>query len=166
MKVGIAFEVPEHSENVPVGWHAFTGHIIFGVKMDFTRKVRWALDGHKTAEPKISIYSGVVSTESARIALTYAALNGVDVTAADIRNAYLQAPSCQRDYIFCGPEFGLENVEKIPLIRRALYGGNIDGRYFRNHLRSCMHHLGFKSCKADPDVWMRAAKKKYGTEYW
>ena len=29
-----------------------------------------------------------------------------------------------------------------------------------------MHHLGFESRKADPDVCMRAAKKKDGTEYW
>ena len=29
-----------------------------------------------------------------------------------------------------------------------------------------MHHLGSESCKADPDLWMRAAKKKDGTEYW
>eukprot|EP00957_Ditylum_brightwellii_P192087 14622560-Ditylum_brightwellii.AAC.1 len=67
--------------------------------MDFTRKARWVLDGHKTAAPDGSTYAGVVSRESVRIALTYAALNGLGVTAADIRNAYLQAPSSQKDYI-------------------------------------------------------------------
>ena len=61
MNVGIAFQVLEHSENVPVGWHVVTRHIIFDVKMDFTRKAIWLLDGHKTAEPKISTYAGVVS---------------------------------------------------------------------------------------------------------
>ena len=93
MNVGIAFEVLEDTDNMPVGWKLVTGHIIFDVKMDFTRKARWVLDGHKTAEPIISTYAGVVSRESVRIALTYAALNGVDVIAADIRNAYIQAPS-------------------------------------------------------------------------
>jgi len=29
-----------------------------------------------------------------------------------------------------------------------------------------MTHLGFTSCKADPDVWMRSAMKDDGTEYW
>ena len=58
-----------------------------------------------------------------RIAFTYAALNDLDVFAADIRNAYLQAPSSQKDYIICGPEFDLENVGKVALIHRALYGG-------------------------------------------
>jgi hypothetical protein len=63
-----------------------------------------------------------------------------------------------------GPEFGVENEGKVALIYRALYGGKSAGRDFRNHLRSCMHHIGFKSCPADPDVWMRSAIKSDGTE--
>ena len=73
-----------------------------------------------------------------RIALTYAALNKLDVFAANIRNAYLQAPSSQKDYIICGPEFGVENIGQTALIHRALYGGKAAGRDFRNHLCSCM----------------------------
>ena len=41
---------------------------------------------------------------SIRIALTDAALNGLDVVVAEIRNNYLQATSSQKDYIICGPE--------------------------------------------------------------
>ena len=78
--------------------------------MDFTRKARWVLDGHKTPDPIGSIYAGVVSRESVCIALTYAALNELDVFTADIRNAYLQALSSQKDYIICGPEFGVKNI--------------------------------------------------------
>ena len=68
------------------------------------------------------------------IVLTYAALNYLDVTFSDIRNAYLQAPSLQKDYIICGPEFWIENMVKKALIKRALYGDKSAGRYFRNHL--------------------------------
>ena len=57
----------------------------------------------------------------------------------------------------------VENEGKVALIHRALYGGKSAGRDFRNHLRSCMHHIGFKSCPADPDVWMRPAIKSDGT---
>ena len=142
---GIAFEVLSEGEKAPHGWHKVTGHMVFDVKMDFTRKARWVLDGHKTPDPIGSTYAGVVSRESVRIAFTYAALNDLDVCAADIRNAYLQAPSSQKDYIVCGPEFGLENVGKVALIHRALYGGKSAGRDFRNHLRSCMKHLDFTS---------------------
>ena len=61
---------------------------------------------------------------------------------------------------------GLENVGKVALIKRALYGGKSAGRDFWEHLRNCMEFLGFTSCKADPDVWMRAAVKSDGTEYY
>uniref|UniRef100_A0A7S2RAQ8 Uncharacterized protein n=1 Tax=Eucampia antarctica TaxID=49252 RepID=A0A7S2RAQ8_9STRA len=102
--------------------------------MDFNQKARCVLSGYKTPEPNVSTYACVVSGESVSIALTYAALNGVDGGAADILKAYLQAPSYQKDYIVCGPEFVLENVGKKALIRRALYGGKTAVRDFRNHL--------------------------------
>jgi len=165
-EVGVAFEVLAEDANAPIGWRKVTGHLVWDVKMDFTRKARWVLDGHKTPSPVGSTYAGVVSRESVRIAFTYAALNGLEVFAADIRNAYLQAPSSQKDYIICGPEFGLENVGRVALIHRALYGGKSAGRDFRNHLRGCMRHLDFVSCPADPDVWMRPAKRSDGSEYY
>ena len=118
----------------PAGWHLVTGHLVWDVKMDFTRKARWVLDGHKTADPIGSTYAGVVSRESIRIVFTYAALNDLDIFAADIKNAYLQAPSSQKDYIVCGPEFGIENVGKLTLIHQAIYGGKSAGKDFRNHL--------------------------------
>ncbi len=164
--VGIAFEILKHSDPTPVGWSKQSGHLIFDVKMSLDRKARWVLDGHRTPDPAGSTYAGVVSRESVRIAFTYAALNEIDVFAADIQTAYLQAPSSQKHYVICGVEFGLENVGKRALIRRALYGGKSAGRDFRNHLRECMSFLGFTSCLADPDVWMRPAKKANGDDYW
>ena len=135
--------------------------------MDFTRKARWVLDGHKYEAPTISSYAGVVSRESIRIALNYAALNDLDVFAADIQNAYLQAPSSVKHYITCGRDFGLENVGKRALIICALYGCKTAGRDFRNHLRACMKDiLNFKSCRADPDIWMRASIKDTDEEYY
>ena len=83
---------------------------------------------------------------------------------ADIRNAYLQSPTSQKHYIVCGPEFGMENVGKVAIMHRAVYGGKTSGRDFRNHIRSCMHFINFTSCPADPDVWMRPAIKSDGTK--
>ena len=157
--VGIAFEVLRAGEKAPPGWRKSSGHIIFDVKMDFTRKARWVKDGHRTPDPITSSYAGVVSRESVRIALTHAALHGIETLAADIRNAYLQAPSSEKDFIICGPEFGLENCGRVALIRRALYGGKVAGRDFWHHLRACMKQLGFVSSKADPDVWFRLSKR-------
>lgn len=104
VNIGIAFEVLEASRATPVGWSKVTGHMVFD------------MNGHRMPDVTGSTYAGVVSRESVRIALTYASLNGLQVCAADIRNAYLQAPSSQKDYVICGPEFGLENVGKRALI--------------------------------------------------
>ena len=107
------------------------------------------------------------SRESVRIAFTYAALNNIDICTVDILNAYLQAPSSEKYYIpKCGLEFGLKNVGKRAKIVRALYGGKSSGRDFPNHLRSCMTHLGFELCEADPDVWIRESTKTDGSRYY
>jgi hypothetical protein len=50
--IGIAFEVLEDGASAPKGWNKVIGHIIWGVKMDFERKARWVLDGHKQADPE------------------------------------------------------------------------------------------------------------------
>ena len=148
--VRVAFEILDEGTHAPHGWKRVTRHRIWDVKMDFIG----------------STYAGVVSRESVQIALTYAALNDPHGFAADIRNAYLQAPSSQKDYIICSPEFGVENIRQTALIHHALYGGKAAGRDFRNHLRSCMEFLNFKSCLADPDVWMRPAIKSDGNTYY
>jgi hypothetical protein len=150
--LNIAFEYLELGEKAPPGWFKATGHIVFDVKMDFTRKARWVKDGHKTPNSTTSSFAGVVSRESIRIGLTYAALLGLPVIGGDIQNTYLQAPSSEKHFIVCGPEFGTENVGRVALIRRALYGGKVAGRDFWYHLRECIGRLGFTSSRADPDV--------------
>ena len=61
----------------------------------------------------------------------------------------------------------LEYQGKVAIIKRALYGGKSAGADYWKHMRTCMDHLGFKPCKADPDLWMRpAVKPSDGSEYW
>ena len=162
----VAFEILEPNARPPPGWTRSSGHLIFDVKMDFTRKARWVKDGHRTPDAITPSYAGVVSRDSIRIALVYAKLLGLGICGGDIRNAFLQAPSSEKHYIVCGPEFGLEYVGRCALIRRALYGGKVAGADFWHHLRSCMNHLGFTSSRADPDVWFRRAKRTTGEEYY
>jgi hypothetical protein len=164
--VCVAFEILGPNMKAPPGWHKASGHLVFDVKMDFTRKARWVKDGHKTPDSATSSFAGVVSRDSIRIALTHAALLGLPVLGADIRNAYLQAPSSEKHFIICGPEFGIENEGRVALIHRALYGGKVAGRDFWHHLRDCMGQLGFTSSRADPDVWLRLSKRSTGEEYY
>ena len=111
--VGVAFEILPNGQKAPVGWSKASGHLIFDVKMDFTRKARWVKDGHCTPNPTTLMYAGVVSRESISIALTYAALHNIDVKVADIKNAYLQAPSSEKHFIICGTEFGLKMLARM-----------------------------------------------------
>ena len=62
---------------------------------------------------------------------------GLDICAANIQNAYIQAPTSEKHYVICGPEFGEHQGKKV-LIRRALYDGKSAGRDYWLHLRSCM----------------------------
>ena len=94
--VGVSFEVLKPGDKDPPGWKKASGHLIYDVKIDFTRKSRWVKDGNQIPNPKTSCYDGVVSCEIIQIALTYAALHKIYVKAADIQNAYLQAPSSEK----------------------------------------------------------------------
>ena len=80
-------------EHIPSGYKTSSGHIIWLVKMDFTRNAQWVKDVHNTLELIDSKYAGVVSRESVRIKITYAALHRTEVLAADIRNTYLKDPT-------------------------------------------------------------------------
>ena len=62
--IGVAFEILEEGQSVPTGWKKASGHLIWDVKMDFTRKAKWVLDGHKTPDPIGSTFTGMVSRES------------------------------------------------------------------------------------------------------
>ena len=93
-----------------------------------------------------------MSRESVRIALTYAAL--------------LQAPTSEKFWTECGPEFGSEEQGRIAIVVQALYGTKSSGRDFRNHLRDCMEHMQYRSCLGDPDVWLREAVMDDGTKYY
>jgi hypothetical protein len=66
----------------------------------------------------------------------------------DIENAYLTAPITDTVWTVLGPEFG-DDAGKLALIVRALYGLKSANVAFRNHLASCMDHLGWKPCLAD-----------------
>ena len=92
-----------------------TGHLIIDANMGVTCKARWVLDIHKKSDPVESIYTGVGSHESVKITITYTALNDLDIF-TDHMNVDLQAPSSQKDYIICGPEFGLENLGKVTIV--------------------------------------------------
>ena len=104
------------------GFQEIKCHLIFDVKMDFTRKARFVAGGHMTDTPVGLCYSSVVSRESVRIAFTIAALNDLDIMACDIGNAYLNAPCREKIWFEAGIECGQSMKGKVMKLVRALYG--------------------------------------------
>mmetsp|Transcript_36418 Transcript_36418/g.36805 ORF Transcript_36418/g.36805 Transcript_36418/m.36805 type:complete len:81 (+) Transcript_36418:62-304(+) len=78
-------------------------------------------DGYRTADPLGTNYAGVVSRDGVWIAFTLVAINSLDICAADIQNAYIQAPTSEKHFVIYGPEFD-EHQGKKDLILCALYG--------------------------------------------
>ena len=118
-----AFEIAE-DDKLPPRYMKSSGHLIFDDKIDFTRKAKFVKDGYWDPDPIDSNYASVFSRESVRITFTYAALNGLDICADDIKLACLQAPTSERHYIICGDEFPLDMQGRVAVIKRALYGVN------------------------------------------
>jgi len=162
----VAFKILDEDEAAPVGFKFIRCHMIFNVKMDFTRKARFIAGGHMMDSPSSITYSSVESRDSIRLAFLNAALNDVNVLACDIGNAYLNATPREKVYTKAGLEFGAEMQGRNVLIVRALYGLKSSGAAWRSHLANTLQHLGFTSSLADPDVWYRSAVKPDGFTYY
>ena len=46
--VEVAFDIKEDGTPIPVGYKEASGHLMWDVKMDITRKARCVKDGHKS----------------------------------------------------------------------------------------------------------------------
>jgi hypothetical protein len=117
--VMVAFEVQLEEIKFVPGYKCIPGHIVWDVKMDFTRKARYVAGGHWTDPPKVLTYSSVVSHESVRIAMLVAGLNDLDIQMADIGKAYLNAPTTKKCYVIAGDELGPELKGQTLKIVRA-----------------------------------------------
>jgi hypothetical protein len=161
-----AFQFLEPEENIPIGSTWIPSHMIFDVKVDLTRKARFVAGGHWTDPPTHITYSTVVSRDSVRMAFLIAALNDLEIFAADIGNAYLSAPMKEKVHTTAGPEFGPNRVGQTVLIVRALYGLKSSGATWHALLAESLHAMGFTPSLADPDVWYKAAAKPNGFQYY
>ena len=139
--------------------------MIFDVKMDLTRKSRLVSGGYKIGPPKYSTYVSVVSRDRVCIAFTVAALNGIDVLFAYVQNAYLNAPTSEKNWTEAGIEFG-SNYGRPALIFRSLYGLKYSGERWRDHMAETLRAGGFQVCLAYPDVWVKPRVNPDGDKYW
>eukprot|EP00957_Ditylum_brightwellii_P051691 3919425-Ditylum_brightwellii.AAC.1 len=101
--------------------------------MNFTRKSRFVAGGHMTETHSSLTYLSVVSRETVKIALTIADLNDLDIMAADIGNAYINALCKEKVYFTAGTEFSAKKGQYVVVIQ-ALYGLKPSGSAWRAFL--------------------------------
>jgi hypothetical protein len=155
------FIVLEEHQNIPSGYKRIPYHSIYDVQSDGSRKCRLVTGGHMTDPHNEDIFSGVVSMKTVRICFTLAKLNGLDICAGDIGNAYLYGKTKEKVYVIAGPEFGEKLQGKRLLIDKALYGLKSSSARFHEHLSATLLSMGYKPSKADYDLWMKPMKDHY-----
>jgi hypothetical protein len=145
-----------HKDTVPppTGYKKIRTHLVYDCKHADRHKAWMVADGHLTDIPLESVYSGVVSLRGLRIITFLAELNGLDLWATDIGNAYLEAFTMEQNYIIAGPEFGQLEGHYLIIIK-ALYGLRTSGLRWHERFADCLCNEGFSPCKAEPDIWIR-----------
>ena len=91
---------------IPRGYQLIRVHTIFDVKVDRRHKARVVADGHLTATPTESVYSGVVSLQGFWTCLFIGELDSLEPWTTNIGNAYLEVLTSEKVCIRARPEFG------------------------------------------------------------
>jgi hypothetical protein len=112
-----------------MGFQEIGCHIVFDIKIDFTRKACFMAGGHTTTAPSSITYSSVVSHDSIHLAFLIAALNDIDIMSCDLENAYLNAPCQEKIWFEGGLECG-EDRGKVCIMVCSLYGLKSAGAAF------------------------------------
>ena len=86
----------------------------------------------------------------------------LNLVTGDISNAFIQADTHEKIYSVAGPEFG-DREGSVVLIKKALYGLATSARRWSITLGDEIRTMGFHSCRADPDLWLKITDdgKKY-----
>ena len=135
-------------------------HFVFDIKQSGKHKARFVASGHMMNPAKDSIYSGVVGLRSLCIISFLAELNGLELMAADVGNAYLEARTKEKVCFIAGPEFNALAGHTF-VIHKALYGLRSSGARFHEKFANTLSELGFRPTYADPDVWIHDARDVY-----
>ena len=151
----------KHQVNPPSDCQRLRVHFVFDVKHDGRHKARLVADGHRTAVPEESVYSGVVSLRGFRLVVFLAKLNNLKLWATDVSNAYLEAFTKEKLYVEAGPELGAHRLGHYLVIEKALYGLRTSGARWHDRLSDVLRDIGFFPCIAEPDIWIRKNGELY-----
>jgi len=148
------FDVQPEGAQPPQGYQRIPLIWVFDVKFDGRHRARCVAGGHMTSDLEDDMYSGVVNLETVRIAFVAAALMELQVIAADIGSAYLNAFTSEKVYTIAGPEFG-PLKGRLMIFVKAVYGLKGSAAFWHQKLADNLLEMGFVPCQADLDLWVR-----------
>jgi len=135
-------------------------HFVFNIKFDLWHKARLVADRNHTQPPKKDIFSGVVGMDTMWIGFLLAAMNDLQVCAANIGNAFLYRLTKEKVCIIARKEFGTDQG-KMLIIDKGLYGLRSSSAHFHEHLSDKLRKMGYTPCQADPDFWIKCVGSHY-----
>ena len=146
------------------GFHFAPLWTIYDVKVELRRKCRLIIGGNDVDSSGHEVYASTMKSVSARVLMTIAAANDLDVMVGDIGNAYLHASTEENVYTRAGAEFaavGLMPEWTLLEVKKALYGLPNSGNRWHAHLSQTLRDMGFTLTRFDPDVWIRGYDNGY-----
>ena len=119
--VQVDFDIRKNGDTPPPGHQFIKCHMLLDVKMeDLQTKSRIVAGGHITDVPPTITYTSADSRDTARTALTMAALENINLKTADIMDTYTKAPQREKVYTIFGPQFGPDEG-RIDIIIISVY---------------------------------------------
>ena len=94
------------TDEIPKFHKLINCHMVFDIKIGNLAHNAWFIaGGHQIDPPKDTTYLSVMLRDSIWIAFLAATLNDLDVLAADVQNAYLNAPTSEKVYSDYHPRY-------------------------------------------------------------
>ena len=113
----------------------------YDVKFDGRRKCRLVAGGHMTDPSSEEILLEVVSLKSVRICIVVAKLNGLDVIAGNVGNAFLNGYTKKCVLFITRCEFPPRMRGKKLIAVKAIYGLKSSSARFHEHFLVPLHKL-------------------------
>eukprot|EP00957_Ditylum_brightwellii_P126868 9670932-Ditylum_brightwellii.AAC.1 len=135
------------------GWQFAPMQMIFDMKQDSCRKARFVVGGHAIDSSKHTTYLSTIKDVSVRLLMLAAVKNGLNITTADIGNAFCTAPCTEKIWSIAGDEFS-EKKGLVIVLRRALYGLKTASALFNKFLGDFLQEMGYFPSHADQDLWL------------
>ena len=95
----------------------------------------------------------VLCQETVRIMLMVISINDLKIQSGDFLNAHILSPVIENVWSTLVPEFD-NDASKTAVIVRVLYGLKSVGA-FRSNTARHIESIGYGSCKADQDLWLK-----------